>query len=380
MKKEKFVGKILGMALAFVLVGAMLPLGAFGTSSQVEASPGPISITGTVKTGAEGGSTALSSQRKLVATSDGHLHVVYHREDGNGILQIYHAESSDGGATWSEEPVTNNASNNQCFPALAIDSNNNLHLVWQDGLTGLPNQGNVQVWYKMKTTSWGDSQLLSTYAAYASIAIDSLDNCHVVYGGYSDYGGYYSFGNGIRWREKSVEGWQSEISISQSEAWVRAPAIAIDGNNSIHIAWLNAPRYLYYDIHYRVRTSTGWGSEVEVNAETDNALGGFPSITIDSSNHAHIVWQHGSGSDYTIKYREYTTSLQPTVDLEGPTNYIQYSPVIAIDSNDHIHVIWSGQHSDSPTCHQIRYREYTTSWQSIGNLTSSSSANQTNPI
>jgi parallel beta-helix repeat protein len=39
MKTGKFTGRVLGIALALVLVGAMLPLGAFGNHSQVEASP-----------------------------------------------------------------------------------------------------------------------------------------------------------------------------------------------------------------------------------------------------------------------------------------------------------------------------------------------------
>jgi len=46
-----------------------------------------------VKTGGEASSTAIPPQRKLVETSDGHLHVAYHRKDGSGILQIYHAET-----------------------------------------------------------------------------------------------------------------------------------------------------------------------------------------------------------------------------------------------------------------------------------------------
>ena len=45
-------------------------------------------------------STAFNSQRKLVITSDGHIHAVYHRYDTNGRLQIYHAVSTDEGKNW----------------------------------------------------------------------------------------------------------------------------------------------------------------------------------------------------------------------------------------------------------------------------------------
>lgn len=44
MKQNRLMGKILGILLAFVLAGAMLPLGAFGTHSKVEASPATIYV------------------------------------------------------------------------------------------------------------------------------------------------------------------------------------------------------------------------------------------------------------------------------------------------------------------------------------------------
>jgi outer membrane protein assembly factor BamB len=44
MEKNKLMGKIFGIALVFVLIGSMLPLGTFGSQSQVEASPAIIHV------------------------------------------------------------------------------------------------------------------------------------------------------------------------------------------------------------------------------------------------------------------------------------------------------------------------------------------------
>ena len=126
MKKGKLISKIFVIALTFVLVEAMLPLGIFGGPSQVEASPAITNGGYQVATGAEPHSTRMCSQRKLAVTSDGNVHAIYHREDGSGILQIYHAESSDEGLTWVEEQVTF-ALRDQNFPALAVDSADDLH-------------------------------------------------------------------------------------------------------------------------------------------------------------------------------------------------------------------------------------------------------------
>lgn len=80
--------------------------------------------------------------KKLSRTSDGVLHTVYYRSDGQ-YLQIYHSYSSDNGETWTEEALTSE-SYNQTYPAIAVDSNDYLHVVWSDS-------GNIK--YRKYTTS-----------------------------------------------------------------------------------------------------------------------------------------------------------------------------------------------------------------------------------
>jgi hypothetical protein len=117
---------IFGILCFVVILGLTIPV-SLPTGAALAQSESYI-----VKTGAEADSTHFSSQRKLAVTSDGRLHAAYHRKIG-GISQIFHAESADGGATWTEEQVTN-ATRDQDCPALAVDSLNNLHIVWQDGM------------------------------------------------------------------------------------------------------------------------------------------------------------------------------------------------------------------------------------------------------
>ncbi|MEM2129288.1 MAG: PKD domain-containing protein [Candidatus Bathyarchaeia archaeon] len=348
---------------------SFLLLSTFGI--LVKASDGYI-----VATGAEQYSTAFSNQRKLALTSDGHLHAVYHRKDSNDILQIYHSESTDEGETWTEEQITN-ATRDQNLPALAVDSQNRLHLVWQDGKFFEP--GIIpNVLYKVKTNEWQDTEHVASYAQCPAIAVDTYDNVHVVYGPYVYSPGIYGGGDGKRWRERTSAGWQTEERFSEDKYWSPYQAIAIDGNNDVHVVFSHGPT-AYYDVHYRKRTFSGWETEIEINTEKDNNRP-FPLISIDSKNHIHVVWLYESpAGNYYIRYRQYTTSWQPIIDLEGPTTYSQGYPTIATDRKDNIHVVWYGQHSDSPTLYQIRCRSYTTSWLPIEELTSSTLYNQTYP-
>jgi len=374
--KKKVAGVFIGLAILVLCVF----VGTGRTQDRDEpAQTGLPDHNWAVKTEAEPESTGYPDQRKLAITSDGHLHVIYHRKDGNSILQIYHAESADGGRTWVEEQVTN-AARDQNFPSLAVDSKDNLHVVWQDGTRAKP-QTVPHTYYNKKTAEgWQAAELVASYATTPSIAVDSNDDVHVVYGAYVYTPGYYGGGEGIRWRKKTSTGWQTEEIVSSIDRyWERWSAIAIDSNNDVHVVWDHAPRWKYYDKHYRKRTSSGWGTEVEINTDKYNEIGDAPSIAIDSDNYIHIVWQHLSVGYYSIKYLKYTTSWQPTEDLVGPTTYIQLYPTIATDGKDNIHVVWSGQHSGSPTICQIRYKKHTTLWQPIEDLTSSTVNNQTCP-
>jgi Leucine-rich repeat (LRR) protein len=333
-----------------------------------------------VATGTDKFSTAQNNQRKLAITSDSTIHAVYSRADGSGIWQIYNAYSSDNGTTWTEEQVTS-ASRDQVHAALAVDSQDNLHFVWQDGDEGKMSAGDNPVTYyrgKNKLDGWQVAESVSSYATYPAVAVDSNDNVHVVYGNFIYPPGGWGGGNGIRWKEKTASGWQPEESLSSNKTWTTRPAIAIDSNDNIHVVWNNSPR-LYFDTNYRERTASGWGTEVQVNTELDNATDSHQSIAVDGNNYVHIVWERTTSGNSSIRYREFTTSWQPPVDIEGPTPYNQSYPVISIDNLGHVYIVWTGQNSDSTTVDQIRYREYTDSWQPVQNLTSSISDNQTYP-
>ena len=253
--------KSIFVALVSLLLGALVFSPFTPTIQRAEASASYI-----VKTGADTDSTWSPSQRKLAKTSDGHLHVVYHRKDASGIFQIYHAESADGRMTWAEEPVTSE-SNDQVYPAIAVDSSNNLHVVWQGKYSGSPTVRQIR--YCKKT--------LSGWQAVQNLTNEAID-----------YGGY--------------------------------PAIAVDGNNYIHIVWggFRGPDTACPHIRY-LKYTTGWqpiDDSIQEGVGYNEAL---PAIAVDGNNYIHVVWMSGgyhSQAQYHLVYRRYTTSWQPSEGLE----------------------------------------------------------------
>lgn len=257
-------------------------------------------------------------QRKLARKSNGDLWCVYFRSDGIRS-QIYVSYSTDGGVTWTEEQVsfdTASPYNGQTNPAIAIDSLDNIHVVWE-GLGWCTDPVYSSIQYRQRTTTWQTQVMLSVNnksALHSSIAIDSLDNVHVIY-----------------------------------SAVVSGP-----------------PSYGYTQIHYRKKTSGSWGSSEQLTAIAVNQLNS--SIAIDSLNNIHVTWPGGGwpgvGSDYVnIQYRKRTTSWQAQ---EAITNIVknQFDVCIAIDSLNNVHVVWTGLGSGTNlTIPNIYYRKRTTSWQ-----------------
>ena len=419
MKKGKLIGKILGMALVLAMITGMF--GALpGLRARTEASStgiyvhddyhtiqatvdatsldlppaanlAPASPNANVGTLIALGVLSTPCARQLARTSDGAWYCVYYRSDGT-YTQIYGSKSTDGGETWIEEQITT-APLHHYQPSVAIDSDDNVHVAWivfpdgdpiyqsygylWPGYPGYPGRVS-KVQYRIKTSAWQSIEDVKTgYHTVLSMAVDSDNNVHLAIGG-NNPGAWNC--EGISYVKRTAAGW-GPIERVSSGCWTGITAIAVDEDNNVHVVYSHAPySESLVEMVYRQRTSSGWASEVQLQSFDNYSSGGI-SIAVDRNNQIHVVWgwQERQGSNYGIRYRRFTTSWQPIETLEGPTPYWQYTPAIAIDSNDHIHVIWSGQHADSPDYYQIRYREYTASWQPIENLTSSSSANQTNP-
>jgi len=111
------------------------------------------------------------SQRKLARDGNGNLHTVYVRVTG-GYNNVFYAKSYDGGQSWFETALTSDTAYAQNRPSIAIDSANNVHVVW-DG-TDVTNAPYVFPHYRKFTSSsgsWGTTVNLPGGSS-ASIAVD----------------------------------------------------------------------------------------------------------------------------------------------------------------------------------------------------------------
>jgi hypothetical protein len=281
--------------------------------------------------------------------SNNHIHMVWY-DNTPGNPEVFYKKSTNGGTNWTTKRLTWNSGESE-VPAIAVDSGNHIHVVYSDNTPG-----NKEIFYKRSTNggvSWTIRRLTwsSGHSNDPTIAIDSGNHIHVVYS--DDTPGspeiYYrrSTNGGGTWSVRRLT-WTSAPS--------HTPAITADSSNHIHVVWKEY-KHGVPEIYYKRSTDGGatWTTE---RLTWSSGLTDFPAITVDSSNHIHMVWQDSTPGNFEIYYRRSTNGGDTwgSVRRLTWTSGLSNSPEIAVDSSNHIHVVWS---DGTPGAIDIYYKRST---------------------
>ena len=282
----------------------------------------------------------------IAVDANDHIHVVWD-DDTPGNNQIFYKKSTNGGATWTTKRLTWTTGDSE-IPDIATDSNNDIHVVWMDDTPG-----NTEIFYKKSTdggTSWTPKRLSWTtgYSEMPDIATDSNNHIHVVWD--DDTPGNYeifykkSTDGGTSWTTKRLT-WNSGTSLF--------PDITIDSDNNIYVVWGDYTSG-NYEI-YGTRSEDGglsWG----FRRLTWNAGGSqLPDLLIESSDDFHLVWSQLYSADLEICYKATTDGGETWISTRLTWNSgNSLGSVIAIDSNNHLHLVWQ---DDTPGNKEIFYKK-----------------------
>ncbi|MCX6666361.1 MAG: hypothetical protein NT038_09970, partial [Euryarchaeota archaeon] len=287
-------------------------------------------------------------ERILARTSDGVMHCVYYRSDGSHS-QIYHSFSSDYGVTWTEEPVTS-GNYDQQYPAIAVDSQDALHVVWAGYHSGSPTV--LQIRYcKRISSDWQTIENL-TNEPYpqdetSAIAIDGNDAVHVVWSGIAGPDPAWPH---VRYR-KYTTSWGPINELQEAVGYSGlCAAIAIDNNNYVHVVWESGGYHHQSSYHLVYQRYTTYWEPYEPISITDNNPVGRACIAVESNGDVHLIGNTWEG----IAHKEKTSAGWQNADLLESSYTLLSS--ISIDSHEYLHVVW--QYNGN-----IKYRKYTTSWQ-----------------
>jgi hypothetical protein len=296
--------------------------------------------------------SGYSENPAIAVDSSGNLHVVW--SDTVGSHDLYYKKSTDGGATWTVTKRITWTSGYSIYPTIAVDSSDNLHLVWRDD-TG----GNNEIYYKKSTdggVTWTTSQRLTWTSGISwdpAIAISPSGNLHVVW--YDGTGG-----NNEIYYKKSTNGgakWSASQRLTWTSGYSEYPAVLVDSSGNVHVVW-QAHIPVNSEIYYKRSTDGGATWTPSQRLTWNSYYSGSPAIAVDSSGNLHVVWYDSATTNFEIHYRKSTdggTTWTPSQRLTWTPGYSE-NPAIAVDSSGNLHVVWD---DDTPGNYEIYYKRST---------------------
>jgi hypothetical protein len=339
--------------------------------------------------------------RTIVRDSQGNLYTAYLKYY-YGKNRVFLSRSTDNGETWfdttagpiesaGDVPAAN--SYDQYWPALAIDSQDVLHLVWggvNDVLdSGGPDAKCVYSSAAAPGTNWVPYVKIPAHPFEGvegpfNIAVDSSDGLHIVWNG-ANAG--VAGGKRIRYSSRTADGaWAAYTELNDDGRQADYPALAIDSKDGVHILAKRATSVGSNTtplISYSSRPIAGaWGGWTDIYNG-----GGYhqspPSLTIAADGGIFAAWSSADGTyaNSQVKYSRMppggSWSAMSYVDLVPAAP--QANPTAAADALGNVFVLWSGSDTVNNTVN-LKGRVYDGStWDITENLTNEETDSQIYP-
>ncbi len=292
--------------------------------------------------------TTYSSSPCIAVDSYYTPHVVWNHRAIFPDADIYYSTLTESG--WTEPFNLTEDVGTSYDPIIAVDSNDNLHVVMSTY-----NNGRYSIFYrKFNGIEWLPIEpvIVSDYSsADPDLVIDSEDNLHLVWvdGPYPDADIYYSRFDGISWSPMQ--------DISQVEIYPSSkPAIALDSFSHPHVIWNQitqwGPDPVIEEIYYNYSNGGNWAEPENItNLGLRNA--DLPEIAISNQDVVCALFflssQYGDAYVNFSFRRESTWSLPDTLIPVYPS----LTSSICLDTEDVIHAVISA--IEEPGCGNLMY-------------------------
>jgi hypothetical protein len=333
-------------------------------------------------------SDSTHSHRNLVRTSDGNFYATYLKNiSGNDTVCVAY---SDDLTEWDEIKQFTGQYGDSMHPAMAIDHWDNLHVVW----AGWYNDTRGDIFYSsFNGTAWSTVDRITSIvpegvypdpyvnmtATYPAIAIDSIDNLHIVFFYEYESGGVPNIVDAVGYMNYNGSVWSVITNLVGTTAVIESTpyetAICIDSNDNLHVTWAGVTdaEPNYHHIYYRKSTTGGASWNVVEQLTSDPFNHTQPSIGVDNQDQVLIAYAaYGNWSGRKIRLLEYNlTAWEEPINIsdgfcdgywQGNPSIIPYQDFIGTSPSD-VSVVWWGYSACSPDSSSIFSRSrYIDSW------------------
>ena len=255
-----------------------------------------------------------SDHPSIAVDSTDTVHVVWKDYFLKSVIAYRYLDPT--GLSWSGVYTVPTENGPKYNPSLAIDSSDNLHVVWPENSDNLGSGDDADIFYIQWNSSasvWSTSEVVSTESTSdcwsSTLTTDSLGNVHVVWKDYTNFSEaqspYWSIAY-KRWNSSNFSWSTTEVVNTGSTRYSDRPRIVSDSENNLHVVWHEYGYISSEDILYSQwnSSSSTWTPSIVTTTETSYSVS--PALTIDSTDVIHMAWGDfvSFGADMDIFYKK----------------------------------------------------------------------------
>ncbi len=326
------------------------PYGAVGGEVKASAAGSvPMGLGSSLPQGEQLSETGNDSRAPLVAVDgQGHLHVVwfeYERDSGrHGLFYTYW-----DGSGWSNPGPFPGSQEGAFAPAMVTDGEGGVHLLWVEGED---DYGDSILHSRYDGSGWTTPEAIPGLdpASYYSldryaVAADAQGDLHVAVWAYH-LSPYYSE---LFHLERGVTGWSSPTAIGTTWGWGSWSALAVEGDDDTHVAWVEEEEDSYgYRLKYaRQEGGDGFVEGAEIYAKVGDGVQSVYrvdslALAFDGEGKLHVLWQEvehvpdmGDGPTFLRHSWSDEEVWSDALLLMGASG-----AALAVDSEGYLHAAW----------------------------------------
>jgi hypothetical protein len=264
-------------------------------------------------------------------------------------------------------------------PVIAVDQNSVAHVAWTSG------QSNYNLFYANSKNNWIPIKITST--ANSETPSIFIDKTNAVYLAWVDRRNGPN-GDGSGWDiyyATSIDGWVNHLVTAGPTVSCSNPSIAVDDSGDIHITfrrYTTSGGWPYDHQLFYTNKNSGW-SEKRISFTGYSRIY-WSDMDIDNNGVVHVVFSNGAvandptGTEHIWYANSVCSWINVQLDSNATSNWWddRDNPSIDVDSSNTAHVVWQdfrntalpgdpAYHSNIPNRKEIYYANEGNAWSNV---------------
>ena len=300
---------------------------------------------------------ATGTSPAIASDGQGHLHVAFEgKELDKSVVDIFYAESSDDGKTWTSPKDVSGTPGNSSHPDIAVERDGGIDVVWADTTSG---ETSPDIYFSRSADggkTWTQAADISNTPGASTepaVAISPDNSIHVIWSdtskGDKNRDIYYasSTDGGKTWAKDPL---LPATDISNTPGNSSEPTIAIGQGGMVNAAWLDStPGESHPDVFYTQNVEGKWTNMTNVSHSP--RISSHPALACGGGKgKVFLVWSDNSRKEKAadiwcrISHTDDHFSKGQPINISS-TPGLSTEPAIATGEKGRVAIVWADSSS-----------------------------------